>query len=402
MKAFMTPLTLIAVLLYSGATPLRCQEPPPPSTPAERAALQQDEQESARALAEVERQVQAELAPKLEEAAVEAAVTRQEARRQMAEHMAKAREAIELAQAAAPVAPAALAPGLGAPSPAIELRGLQNRLQHIVHRGQASQGKALVIRTSDADAKGQGNLEEDLAVMSRIFDKTLAQKLDEDRQNRYMGINVLFGPGSSPIRSIYLEGYGALFLLNVNFPLLPPPEKAEQTKEKSEPDSTWEEARREIYGQHDAWSQVGKAFKFSMAGGPEQEYDEKKVEDLQEGLLEALKNATNIRNLKPDETLTVCVFGGASAGPRKARTVRASPKPAPDAPEEEVFVSIRDDGVPARGTIMTIRVKKSDADGFAKGELNADEFRKRASITTYAGDTGGWGGGNAFGGLAAP
>jgi len=158
----------------------------------------------------------------------------------------------------------------------------------------------------------------------------------------------------------------------------------------------------ELSGSVDAWSQVGKAFKFSMAGGPEQEYDEKKVEDLQEGLLEALKNATNIRNLKPDETLTVCVFGGASAGPRKARTVRASPKPAPDAPEEEVFVSIRDDGVPARGTIMTIRVKKSDADGFAKGELNADEFRKRASITTYAGDTGGWGGGNAFGGLAAP
>src|SRR6266513_2926362 len=122
MKAFMTPLTLIAVLLYSGATPLRCQEPPPPSTPADRAA-------------------------------VEAAVKRQEARRQMAEHMAKAREAIELAQAAAPVAPAALTPGPGAPSPAIELRGLQNRLQHIVHRGQASQGKALVIRTSDADAK---------------------------------------------------------------------------------------------------------------------------------------------------------------------------------------------------------------------------------------------------------
>src|SRR2546430_2732489 len=92
MKAFMTPLTLIAVLLYSGATPLRCQEPPPPSIPADRAALQQEEQESARALAEVERQVQAELAPKLEEAAVEAAVKRQEARRQMAEHMAKARE----------------------------------------------------------------------------------------------------------------------------------------------------------------------------------------------------------------------------------------------------------------------------------------------------------------------
>jgi len=213
---------------------------------------------------------------------------------------------------------------------------------------------------------------------------------------------VLFAPGSGSIRNLYLEGYGALFLLNVNFPLLPPPEKVDATKEKSETDSTWEETRQELYGQSDAWAQAGKALKFGLSPGTQQEYDKDKVEELKESLLEALKNATNIRNLKPDETLTVCVFGGASAGPRKARTVRASPKPAPDAPEEEVFVSIRDDGVPARGTIMTIRVKKSDADGFAKGELNADEFRKRASITTYAGDTGGWGGGNAFGGLAAP
>src|SRR2546426_5906453 len=395
MKAFITPLTLIAVLLYSGATPLRCQEPPPPSTPAGRAALEHEEQESATALAEVERQVQAELAPKLEEATVEAAVKRQEARRQMAEHMAKGREAIELAQAAAPVAPAAV-PGAVAP----HVPAFQDRLQSIVHRGHDGPGKALVIRTSDADAKAQGNLEEDLAVMSRIFDKTLAQKLDEDRPNRFMGINVLFGPGSSPIRSIYLDGYGALFLLNVNFPLLPPPEKPQETKEKSETDSAWEEAKQEIYGQHDAWIQVGKAFKFSMADGPEQEYDEKKVEDLKEGLLEALKNATNIRNLKPDETLTVCVFGGASAVPGKAK---ASPKSKRVTRDEryELVLENREDGTSTRGTIMTIRVKKSDADAFAKGKLNLDDFRKKASITTYSGDTGGWGGGNAFG-LVAP
>src|SRR5438132_1149498 len=401
MKAFITPLTLIAVLLYSGATPLRCQEPPPPSTPADRAALEQEEQESARALAEVERQVQAELAPKLEEAAVEAAVKRQEARREMAEHMANGREAIELAQAAAPVAPAAVSGAAVAP----HVPAFQDRLQSIVHRGHDGPGRALVIRTSDADAKAQGNLEEDLAVMSRILDKTLAQKLDEDRQNRFMGINVLFGPGSSPIRSIYLEGYGALFLLNVNFPLLPPPEKPEQTKDKSETDSTWEEARREIYGQHDAWSQVGKAFKFSMAGGPEQEYDEKKVEDLQEGLLEALKNATNIRNLKSDETITVCVFGGASAAPGKAKaagkTKLSRVTVSADDEGNQVLLEPREDGTPAHGTIMTIRVKKSDADAFAKGKLNLDEFRKQASITTYAGDTGGWGGGNGFG-LVAP
>jgi len=399
MKAFITTIVATAAITWPGAMSARGKEPPTSSTPAALAAFERDEQELDRVLAEVRQQVEVELTPKLEAVPAQAGAKVQEAQGRIDQQMAKAQKAIELAQAAVPVAP--VAPPALAGVPAAPLRTVPTRLERMVYRGSGGPGKALVIRTSDADAKAQGNLEEDLAVMSRIFDKTLAQKLDEDRQNRFMGINVLFGPGSSPIRSIYLDGYGALFLLNVNFPLLPPSEKAQETKEKSETDSTWEEAKREIYGQHDAWGQVGKAFKFSKAGGPEQEYDEKKVEDLKEGLLEALKNATNIRNLKSEETITVCVFGGASAGARKARTVRALPKPEPDAPEEELFVSIRDDGVSARGTIMTIRVKKSDADAFAKGELNADEFRKRASITTYAGDTSGWGGGSVFG-LAAP
>ena len=233
--------------------------------------------------------------------------------------------------------------------------------------------------------------------MSRILDKTLAKKLDDDRGNRFMGINVFFAPGSGSIRNLYLEGYGALFLLNVNFPLLPPPEKPELTNEKSETDSTWEDAKQELYGQSDAWAQAGKAFKFGMSPGPQQEYDKDKVDDLKESLLEALKNATNVRNLKADESITVCVFGGVSAAPGKARTLVKRAPNAPDADRDEVRMWESDDGPPARGTIMTIRVKKSDADAFAKGKLNLDDFRKKASITTYAGDTGGWGGGSGFG-----
>jgi hypothetical protein len=210
-----------------------------------------------------------------------------------------------------------------------------------------------------------------------------------------MGINVLFGPGSGSIRNLFLEGYGALFLLNVNFPLLPPPEKAQPTKEKSETDSTWEEAKQELYGQSDAWAQVGKTLKFSMSPAPQQEYDKDKVDDLTESLLEALKNATNIRNLKADESITVCVFGGVSVAPGKTWLKRAPN--ATDADRDEVLITEPGDGRPAYGTIMTIRVKKSDADAFAKGKLNLDDFRKKASITTYAGDTGGWSGGAVFG-----
>src|SRR3989442_7616660 len=135
--------------------------------------------------------------------------------------------------------------------------------------------------------------------------------------------------------------------------MLPTPEKPEATKEKSETDSAWEEAKQELYGQSDPWVQVGKGFKFGMSPGPQQEYDKDKVDDLKESLLEALKNATNIRNLKADESITVCAFGGVSAAPGKTRawTKRA---PGDDASWNEVLVT--EDGPLARGTIMTIRV----------------------------------------------
>ncbi|PYM10436.1 MAG: hypothetical protein DME18_16285 [Verrucomicrobia bacterium] len=395
MKSLITT-TIVVALSLSGAMSARGKEAPPTPGSAALPTVERDEQELERAL--VQQQVEVELRQKIDAAARAKAL---DAQRQVRQQLTKAQR-VELTQASAPVAPGAppAVAGRALPTPA---PAFQNRLQHVVRKGSGGPGRALVIRTSDADAKAQGNLEEDLAVMSRIFDKTLAQKLDEDRQNRFMGINVLFGPGSSPIRSIYLEGYGALFLLNVNFPLLPPPEKPEQTKDKSETDSTWEKAKRELYGQHDAWSQVGSAFKFSMAGGAEQEYDEKKVEDLKEGLLEAIKNATNIRNLKSDETITVCVFGGASAAPGKAKAAAKTKRVtvAPDDEGNQVLLEDREDGTPTHGTIMTIRAKKSDADAFARGKLNLNDFRKKTSITTYAGDTGGWSGPNWFG-LTAP
>lgn len=40
---------------------------------------------------------------------------------------------------------------------------------------------------------------------------------------------------------------------------------------------------------------------------------------------------------------------------------------------------------PAPGTVLTIRVKKADADAFAKGDLKFEEFQKKASVRAYAG-----------------
>jgi hypothetical protein len=41
------------------------------------------------------------------------------------------------------------------------------------------------------------------------------------------------------------------------------------------------------------------------------------------------------------------------------------------------------DGGGSAESVLTIRVKKSDIDAFAKGKSNLDDFRKRATVLIY-------------------
>jgi hypothetical protein len=248
------------------------------------------------------------------------------------------------------------------------------------------------------DPKEEGNLEEDLAVMAHLFDKVLEGLPGEARRYRAMGIDVFYAPGSRPIRSFYLEGYGAVFMLNVGFPLLPPPPKAEPKEEESKADSAWEEARQELYGQRPG---------ADLLAGPAEEFSEEKVRELKAKLLEALKSASNIRQMKAEDFVTVCVYGGASSGAVMSG-LKSTTKAPPGAgrtlePKLTNLWLASDQGGGQRGTIMTVRVKKADVDACAKGKMDFEQFRKQARIETYAGGTAGggvagFGGGGGFGG----
>jgi hypothetical protein len=217
--------------------------------------------------------------------------------------LAYARRAVQLAQAdTAPAnarASSRQSASPGTPAPPAAIAGTTPRLAHVVNRGGAG---TLVIHSSEVDAKEQESLEQDLPVMARLLSKSIS---DNGAHSGYraMGIDVTFAPGTGPIRSMYIEGYGALFMLNVGFPLLPPPHRTEQQKEKPAEDSAWEQAKHEVYGR----PAQARVLTQTQSGEP---YDEGKVNQLKDSLLEALKNATNIRGLKSDDFLTVCVFGG--------------------------------------------------------------------------------------------
>ena len=261
-----------------------------------------------------------------------------------------------------------------------------DRLQSIVRRGPGA--KALVIRTSESSPKEQSDLEEDLTVMSHILDKALDESGSRRAQTQTaMGIDLYFAPGPNSIRSLFLDGYGALFMVRVGFPLLPPPSKDAPRKEEPSADSSWEEARREVYGH------PGEG-RFNRGGGVQ--YDEDKVNKLKDEVIDSLKNACNIRSLKNDEAITVCIIGDADGAPRVRTLTRNEGGKIIE--EQESMVA---HGGTARGTIMTIRVKKADAEAYAKGKMDKDDFRKKAKITTYEGSTGAESGTATFGNIDA-
>ena len=232
-------------------------------------------------------------------------------------------------------------------------------------------GRTLIIQSSDPDPKAYANLEEDLSVMYRILSKT--RKQDEGM----FKLESFLGGSSGSVKSMYIEGYGAVFMLGVRFPLVAPQTAEEQPKPKENTSEEWERAKKEVFGRN--------TFEVDFEGimgklnSQAEEYDAQKVEDLTTGILEGLKNAMHIRNLKSDEFVTVAVLG-AEAG--QVRAVVEKEEREEDGKGKRK-TRIENVGGGRGESTMTIRAKKSDIDDFAKGKLNADAFRKKAKILVY-------------------
>lgn len=113
---------------------------------------------------------------------------------------------------------------------------------------RADSQPVLVIPTAQMKPHDLLPIMEDMNVMSRIFDKQLA-KANLTQSRRYYdlyyyprsnssarsnwSLNTLFGrQDDRATEVIYLEGFGAIFLMEVDFPLTPPPEVEEETTQE--------------------------------------------------------------------------------------------------------------------------------------------------------------------------
>lgn len=226
----------------------------------------------------------------------------------------------------------------------------------------------VVIRFSESDPKANAELEQDLFIMARVLSRML-ERADKAQIEYKMNVPmVLTGAGKS-VRPMYIEGVGPLFMIKVNFPVMPAPKVVATKGQPQAVDSEWHEAERDLFGSNVEFL-VDEATNDTA-------YDEDKVTALKREILTAIKNAANIRGLKPEEFVNVAVFGqtvsvrkvmesGNGQGQVMARRLASEPGA-------------------TKGTVMTLRVRKSDIDALAAGKLDADAFKTKVSTATYLG-----------------
>lgn len=327
----------------------------------------------------------------------------EELRRQLAELEMQRAEILEtLPQVHAPILetlPQAQAPAMERMSGIFLAKG----------RGGQSADISVVITSEDEQPVSIAQLTEDMGIMVRIFDKEVFEiPVPKQRTMGFGDVNLYMYTGAvkqNRTRGIYISEYGALFLMDVDFPLKPEPIEEEKEEEKAEAPDVWEQTKGELKG----WYQ---------GPGPEPgikidkirlTFDEDKVKELKEKIIRTLKYASNIRGLEPGDNIIVSVksrihrgsettseikilgprggvqtgggggygggfgrgggYGGAFAGSGYGGAFVGS--------------GFDEDISPKKITGMTIIVDKGDVDSFAEGDIDYEEFLEDVEIIEY-------------------
>jgi hypothetical protein len=256
-----------------------------------------------------------------------------------------------------------------------------------------SSDMVLVIPTEQTKTEELIAINEDMNVMARIFETNLEQdRITTSRGGIFIPSRDLFGMymgGRGDIQSMYLQGYGAIFMLKVDFPLSPSSEEKKEekaTKKTEEGDPVWQVTKQQMF-------EPEKVHTRRTTDRPEVKYDPEKVENLKTTLIKTLKHATNIRVLKPDESVILTVTGSGEATGTKIITANVAGNSRQVVIQEKgangqtsmriVNGNSLDDIGLSTPTVLVIRAKKSEIDAFAKGKLDFDKFRASVQMFSY-------------------
>ena len=265
---------------------------------------------------------------------------------------------------------------------------------------RASSLKVTVVPSTELTFGQLATIMEDLHVMCHLVNKSIRDERIKGprlREGLVTDFGKKFGGDSIVKEATYIEKYGAMFMIETNVPMAPLPQTLEKMQSK-EPDgrkksagcvvsSVWERTRLEMFpsGRSDAQHTVR-----SSRGTTEVQFAA-----LIKKLITTLRHATNIRSLNADEWVILTVTG---IGPDLLESISQHRAVVAAATGEEAKWMKKEIEALAEGEpvprwmvlpkVLTIRVKKADADVFAYRE-NADEeidlkkFREKIQLFLY-------------------
>jgi hypothetical protein len=217
--------------------------------------------------------------------------------------------------------------------------------------------------------------------MCRIFDRALGQaglRSNDIFSHMLIGttgrewIPRLFAEHSSWTECLYVDGYGPLFLVNVDFPLAAPPKDPAPTDPNQPRDPVWESVARELH------APPGDNRHANADHGPT--YNPEKALVLRTTLIKALKHTVNIRALTDNHTVTVMVRSEQSYGTPLASLFQSTgiavSEPLPLLGGEFSQPS-------GRASTLVIRAKLADIQAFAAADIGLADFEKRIEANQY-------------------
>ncbi len=241
-----------------------------------------------------------------------------------------------------------------------------------------------IVPAEEIAVEDLGAITEDVNVMARIFEKRLRQAELLPSASPFpifvrSGYRT-WGAGGGSARTMYLQGYGILFMMDVDFPLEPGPE-TETAEEPAEPetdvDPVWTNAREEIYEPH-------RTHHRSTPDESRPQYSAERVENLKTAIISALVHAANIRGLTPEESIIVTLTGSPTPDIVVSETITIPGTAQIVVKGKNDELKIVDGPLPGNApTVLTIRAKGSDIKALAAGQITEPQFRQRVQILSH-------------------
>ncbi|MFC1782939.1 hypothetical protein ACFL02_05070 [Planctomycetota bacterium] len=259
----------------------------------------------------------------------------------------------------------------------------------------AAGAEVLIIPGDDPmTAEETATTTENMQIMARIFDMKLQdENLIQFGSEFYYGslgywANTRSG-NTGAIKSIYLQGFGALFLMNTDFPLLPPVEKGPAPPKQAK-DELWNNIRQNLTAPPPRSRSTGGTTQRRTSASVK-EYNEEKIEEFKQTLLGSLVHASNMSHVGDDEWVVIHVTGAGREMVELAKEPDAEVDAVSDSivdyrVEQETFLvdSAFSSRTPAaQPTHLVIRARKTIINDLAEEVITFEEFKKEVTTIIY-------------------